>query len=353
MTGLRRRKPATLDSMTAGSGYFPRGSLLHKVHRERAVGVFYGQRALCIGAANPRNYVATAIHTGDRQRPFRELARRARMIETIILGGRKEADIVLARVNEVHERVKGTLPVDAGQYPAGSRYSALEPELLLWTIAVMADSAQYFFELFVGTLSASEKEALWQDYLRLGELLKMPRACAPATHSQFRDWWHERLASDDLYLTVEARQTGYATAFQIPMPVYASPLRRAHNAVMLGCLPSQVRDLYRLGYTVEDDARFQKATSAIRAVRKHSPRLLAHGRSSFFYRWVTREEDRRIEHGRPTPRLVSPSGAASARASWRATVESSSSSEFAGKRKKHVHYSSQLLYRAGFQQFRR
>jgi uncharacterized protein (DUF2236 family) len=292
--------------MTASSGYFPRDSLLRRVHRERAVGVFYGQRALCIGAANPRNYVATAIHSSDRQRPFRELARRARMIEAIILAGSEQADSVLARVNEVHERVKGTLPVDAGHYPAGSRYSALEPELLLWTIAVMADSAQYFFELFVGALSANEREAFWQDYLRLGELLMMPRACAPATHAQFRDWWHERLASDDLYLTPEARQTGYATAFQIPMPAYASPLRRAHNAVMLGSLPSQIRDLYGLGYTAEGDVRFQKVTSAIRSVYKRSPRLLTRGRSSYFYRWVTREEQRRIEHGQPTPRLASP-----------------------------------------------
>jgi uncharacterized protein (DUF2236 family) len=178
--------------------------------------------------------------------------------------------------------------------------------LLLWTIAVMADSAQYFFELFVGTLRAGEKEAFWQDYLRLGELLMMPRACAPATHAQFRDWWRERLASDDLYLTAEARQTGYATAFQIPMPAYASGLRRAHNAVMLGCLPSQVRDLYGLDYTAQDDARFQKVTNAIRVVCKRSPRLLARGRSSFFYRWVTREEYRSIEHGRPTPHLAPP-----------------------------------------------
>jgi len=299
---------ATVDPpMAADAGYFPRESLLRRVHGERAVGFCYGQRALCIGAANPLNYVVTAIHSSDPQRPFRELARRAKMIETIIFGSREEADGVLACVNEVHEWVTGALPVDAGgRYPAGSRYSALEPELLMWTVAVMADSAEYFFELLVGTLSAGEKEAFWQDYLRLGELLKLPRASAPATHAQFRDWWHERLKSKDLQLTAEARQTGYATAFQIPMPFYASGLRQAHNAVMLGSLPSQVRALYGLGYTAEDDARFHKLTNAIRVLYRRLPRSLAHGRSSFFYRWVAREEARRIEHGRPTPYLASP-----------------------------------------------
>jgi uncharacterized protein (DUF2236 family) len=228
------------------------------------------------------------------------------MIETIIFGSREEADGVLASVNKVHERAKGVLPVDAGQYPAGRQYSALDPELLMWTMAVMADSAQCFFELFIRPLSGSEKEGFWQDYLRLAELLKMPRASAPATYAQFRDWWHERLTSNDLYLTAEAYQTGYSTAFLIPMPTYALRLRRAHNAVMLGSLPSQVRDLYGLGYTNEDATRFHKVTNMIRALCKSTPRSLAHGRNSYFYRWVTSEEDRRIKYGRPTPHLASP-----------------------------------------------
>jgi uncharacterized protein (DUF2236 family) len=108
MTGPRRPEPATLDPMTADSGYFPRGSLLRRVHQERVVGFLYGQRALCIGAANPRNHVAPRSIRAIGKNRSREFARRAKMIETIILGGRKEADSMLARVNEVHERVKET-----------------------------------------------------------------------------------------------------------------------------------------------------------------------------------------------------------------------------------------------------
>jgi len=288
------------------NGYFPRESLLRRVHQERAVGILYGQRALCIGAANPLNYVATALHTRDRQRPFHLLAQRAEMIETIIFGSREEADRVLASVDSVHERVRGVLPVDAGQYRAGSQYSARDPELQMWTIAMMANSALWFYELLIRPLSISEKEAFWQDYLRLSELFKMPRASAPATHAQFRDWWQERLMSNDLYLTPEAHQTGYAIAFQIPMPAYALYLKRAHDAVMRGSLPPQIRDLYGLGYTAEDEARFHRVTKKIRALCRRSPRWLAHGRNSWFYRWVTREEHRRIKHGRRTPCLASP-----------------------------------------------
>jgi hypothetical protein len=45
-------------------GYFPRGrSVLRQVHEEHLVGLFYGQRALCIGALAPLNYVGTSEHS--------------------------------------------------------------------------------------------------------------------------------------------------------------------------------------------------------------------------------------------------------------------------------------------------
>ena len=52
-------------------GYFPRGeSVLRRVQGERAVGLLYGQRALLIGALDPRNYIGTARHSRYREQPF-------------------------------------------------------------------------------------------------------------------------------------------------------------------------------------------------------------------------------------------------------------------------------------------
>jgi hypothetical protein len=50
-------------------GYFPEGSILRWVHSERAVGLFYGQRALMIGALNPLAFVGTTEHTNAKQKP--------------------------------------------------------------------------------------------------------------------------------------------------------------------------------------------------------------------------------------------------------------------------------------------
>src|ERR671937_1433329 len=169
--------------------------MLRRVHEERAVGLLYGQRALGIGAIAPLNFIGTRLHTRALNKPFQRLVHTAKAFETIFFGSRAAADEVLDAVHRLHERVRGVIPQDAGPFPAGTPYSAFDPELMLWTVAVIADSAQVFYELFVRRLSDQEREALWQDYIRFGELFGMPRDAAPRTYPEFRAFWHERLAS--------------------------------------------------------------------------------------------------------------------------------------------------------------
>jgi uncharacterized protein (DUF2236 family) len=158
MTGLVE----TRASVATDDGYFPRdSSLLRRVHEQRAVGLLYGQRALAIGATNPLNFVGTISHTRARATPFQRLVKTAKMFENVFFGSRAEADRVLATVANLHQSVEGSLPEDAGKLKAGTPYSAYDPELMLWTVAVIADSAQVFYEMFVRPLSERERERLW------------------------------------------------------------------------------------------------------------------------------------------------------------------------------------------------
>ena len=68
--------------------------MLRRVHAERAVGLFYGQRALCIGALSPLNYVGTSEHTAAKATPFKRLAHTASWFEAVMLGSHAEADEV-------------------------------------------------------------------------------------------------------------------------------------------------------------------------------------------------------------------------------------------------------------------
>jgi uncharacterized protein (DUF2236 family) len=275
------------------------------VHEEKAVGLLYGQRALCVGAIKPLNYVGTSEHTATKRTPFRRLAHTGAMFETVFFGTCAEADRVLAAVDQMHERVLGELPEDAGpHYPAGTSYSALDPQLMLWTVAVIADSAQWFYERLVRPLSNAEREALWQDYIRFGELFKLPRAAMPATHAGYRAWYAEQLAGEDLHLTVQARYMGHASAFEIPMPSRNQPAKRVHDLLMLGSLPPRVRELYDLHYTPAQTAACTAALATGRLARLLAPHSLTRGSCIPEFEMVAETELRRIQRGQPTPQLA-------------------------------------------------
>jgi uncharacterized protein (DUF2236 family) len=293
----------------ADDGYFPRGkSMLRRVHEERAVGLFYGQRALAIGALYPPTFIGTALHTRSPDKPFQRLGKTGKMFETIFFGSRKEADAVLAVVHNMHRHVKGTFPQPAGRYPAGTPYSAFDPGLMLWTIAVAADSAMTFYELFVRRLDDQRKDEFWADYVRFGELFGMPADVAPTSWAEFCEYFDEMVESDRMHLTDEAHYTASAIMFEIPVPAVDFAAMRVHNLIMLGALPPRVRRLYGLRYTPAHAAAFRAVVAGLRASRPLTPGALRRGRNSAFFDRVMDTERSRIARGIPTPGLPAQAG---------------------------------------------
>ena len=281
-------------------GYFPRGrSALRRVQGERFVGLMYGQRALLMGALDARNYVGTSLHSRYRDRPFKRLSATAKMFETVFFGTRAEADRVLAVVHGMHSGVEGQLPEDGGGFAAGTPYSAHDPELMLWTIAVAAESAACFYELLVRPLGAGERDAFWRDWVRFGELFGMPREVAPTSWGEFREWFDGRIDGDDVGLTEEARHVGRGVAFRIPVPRVEVPAMEVHNLLLLGSLPPRVRSLYGLPWDARREIVYRASARALRASRPFSPKAVARGRNGGRFDRVARTEADRIEAGRP------------------------------------------------------
>jgi len=284
------------------SYYFPPGrSVARRVHGERAVGLLYGQRALLIGALEPLTYTGTMLSTTSADRPFERLARTAKIQETVLLGTRQEADRALAAVHRLHERIKGTIPEAAGAHPAGTPYSAFDPELMLWTLAVIADSGRAMYETMVRPLSPSEREDLWQDYIRFGELFGLPRSEMPASYSEFSAWWGKRLASPDLQATPHGLEMAPLVAFEQPVPRAARGNLVAQNHIIKGTLPPRVREIFGIRWTRADELGFRAMTAAHRRARRLFPRQMRRGRNDVFFDVVTKAERRR--GGTRTPQL--------------------------------------------------
>lgn len=287
--------------------YFPPGrSMARRVHGERSVGLLYGQRALLIGALEPLTYTGTMISTNSGDRPFTRLARTAKIQETIFLGSREEADKALDAVHRLHKRIEGSLPEAAGAHPAGAAYSAFDPELMLWTLAVIADSGRAMYEAMVRPLSEAEREALWQDYVRFGELFGLPAGEVPGSYREFRAWWEERLASPDLQATPHALEMAPLVAFEQPVPAAARGNLAAQNLIVKGTLPPRVREIFGIGWTRAHEAAFRSLTAGHRRARHAFPRPLRRGRNDVFFDVVTQAERRR--GGTVTPELHAGAG---------------------------------------------
>jgi uncharacterized protein (DUF2236 family) len=284
------------------SYYFPPGrSVARRVHGERAVGLLYGQRALLIGALEPLTYTGTMLSTGSGNRPFQRLARTAKIQETILLGTRAEADKALAVVRRLHERVNGTLSEAAGVHAAGTPYSAFDPELMLWTLAVIADSGRAMYETMVRPLTEVEREELWQDYVRFGELFGLPSSEVPASYREFSAWWTQRLSSPELQATPHGLEMAPLVAFEQPVPAPARGNLVAQNHIIKGTLPPRVREIFGIRWTRAHETSFRAMAASHRRARHFFPHRVRRGRNDVFFDVVMKAE--RERGGTPTPQL--------------------------------------------------
>lgn len=286
--------------MRRDEGYFPRGSALRYVQSQRAVGQTYGQRALIIGATHPVPYVGTSATTRGRDRPFQRLAHTAIAFETIFFGTRAEADRVLAGVHQMHTKVRGTLDRDEGRYVAGTPFDAFDPELMLWTMAMLAGSSRVAFETLVRPLSSAEREDLWQDWVRFGELFGMPRSVAPDSAPRFEAWMAEQLSGPDLHLTDEARLVGRAIACDMPVPLALKAGITGTNLIVRGMLPPRVRRMYGLGWTPAHEAAFRTLAAGVRASRPVVPARVRLGDNRSLHQIVIDTERALVRRGRRT-----------------------------------------------------
>ena len=272
------------------------------------VGLLYGQRALMLGAMmHPLAYYGTSAHTAAKERPFQRLVHTAKGFEAIFFGTRAEADRVLAYVHRLHS---------AGQGHAGLETSARGPRERRTRPSTRrrcsgassrrpSTPRRATYEALVRPLSGDEREGLWQDYIRFGELFGMPREAAPATYPEFRAAWDERIESKWVFLSDEAREVGYVTGYEIPSPRRNRPGMRALEQLLTGVLPERARELYGLRWSRRDRTAFNALARASRATRPLTPDPIRRGSCQYFYDLVAKTERRRIERGEPTPQVAS------------------------------------------------
>jgi uncharacterized protein (DUF2236 family) len=223
-------------------GYFEPDGVAWRVGRETAL-LLGGGRALLLQVAHPLVAAGVAAHSDYRENPWRRLEQTMSTVWSVVYGTRGEADAAVARVRAVHERVRGRIAEPMGPFRAGTFYSALDPELLLWVHATLVDTALLVYRSWVGPLAEAEQRAYYEEMKTMAVLFGTPEDLIPVTLDTFRDYMRERLASNEISITEAARKIA-ATVLAPPLPLPLRPAMRALALVTVGMLPARLRAGY-------------------------------------------------------------------------------------------------------------
>ena len=232
-----------LSTFAGMAGHFTDDSAIRIVHRERALAL-YGPRALLMQAAHPLAVEGLLAHSSAVDEPYERLARTARIMDTITFGERADADRITRRVQAMHARATGAIAEPVGPYPAGTPYRADDPELLLWVLFTLFDSAAVVYRAYVGRLSRRREALLWEDYRLIGGLFGLGPEQMPETLADVHEYRRLMLEGDRLHVNEWARERAREIVLEPPVPLAVRPLVETVNFITITLLPDRIRREY-------------------------------------------------------------------------------------------------------------
>jgi uncharacterized protein (DUF2236 family) len=268
------------DSEAAASevdGYFPADSMIRRIHSERLI-AFSGVRALLMQACDPLAVVGFRKHSILFDDPRTRLMSTDLRMSRMYFGDVDLAESTGEAIQAMHRKVKGTVKEQYGPVAKGTTYSASDPELMLWTLATLADSALVYRERIFGALRPEEREAYWADYRRVGMLLGMPADSMPASEPELREYVRGRLSDGSLYISPEVRDRSTAIVFDPPfdgwLKLVLTPVSEAIKLSSIGFLPGEIREMYGFGWDPARETVLRTSLLQIRIASRLWPEVI-------------------------------------------------------------------------------
>jgi len=225
-------------------------TVLQRVNRERVVLLGWGA-AILMQLAHPQVAAGVAQHSRFLDTPmarFQRLSRTIKVMQALNFGNPDEVARAAHLVNTLHGRVNGTTESPAPGCPAGTPYSALDPNLLLWVLASLLYTLPRAYELFVGPLSAEDYDRFMIDARPLGVLLGTPEARLPRNAADLDHYLATTLASGDIAVGPTGKRL-VGELLRPAWPWFARPLVWLAALPAIGLLPPAIRRAYHLPWT--------------------------------------------------------------------------------------------------------
>jgi uncharacterized protein (DUF2236 family) len=254
-------------------------SVTWRINGERLMLLGWG-RAILMQFAHPLVAQAVADHSSFREGRFERLARLRSTVQAMLaltFGDRTQVVGAATHINRIHDRIHGTLVTAAGPYPAGTPYSAHDPQLLTWVLATLMESVPMTYELLVAPLSRADHERYCVEARGAGELLGIPEAMIPRDPEAVRAYVQDRIGRGDIVVTDLARQLARDILYP-PFQAAYWPLARVLRLATAGTLDPRLRESYGLTWTERDARALDRWARRVRATRAIAPGAIARWR---------------------------------------------------------------------------
>jgi uncharacterized protein (DUF2236 family) len=204
-----------------------------------------GGAAVLLQVAHPLVAAGVADHSAYDHDLWRRLVRTLRALYLITYGSKAEAQRATASVRQAHARVRGTIPARLGVFPAGTVYSADDPQLMLWVHATLVHASLGAYQRFEHELSRADQERYYDEMALVARLFGVPADIIPATLADFHEYFSARIEGDTITVTEPAREIA-RVILRAPLPAPMRMLAPAHRLATAAQLPPRLRREYDL-----------------------------------------------------------------------------------------------------------
>ncbi|HKE88132.1 MAG TPA: oxygenase MpaB family protein [Vicinamibacterales bacterium] len=247
-----------------------------RINAERIV-LFGWGRAILLQLAHPLIAAGVHDHSGFRATPWAAVTRLYHTVHAMLaltFGAPPAYEQALEGIRAIHRRVNGVLPEQAGPFDAGTRYSAEDPDLVLWVHATLLESLPLTYELLVGPLTDQERDAYCEEAATVAIALCARDGDVPRTWEATRRYMDRMRASGVIAVSSQAHALAHSVLYP-PAGWLFGPAASINRIVTAGLLPADLREQYGLRWTQRSQRAFDAIVPMMRTTRRVLPASLA------------------------------------------------------------------------------
>jgi uncharacterized protein (DUF2236 family) len=208
--------------------------------------------------------IESQVDSGQfRRRPFKRSRTTISYLAVALLGGQADKTAYRKAVNKSHAQVRSTPSSPVA-------YNAFDRELQLWVAACLYRGFEDTYQVLVGPIDPAERERFYQSGAALGTTLQVRAEDWPPDRDAFEEYWRAETAKLAIDEPVREYLMSLAEMRFLPWPT--GPLFGGFSRfVTTGFLPPEFRDLMKLGWSDEEQHRFDRFLAVLRVLHRIQP----------------------------------------------------------------------------------